>query len=131
MTFNRKCELTSNICHNVTIISKPVSTNTQIFQGSIKIFNTTPVTTCQVLKTNRNKDHIKGLMIIRGLRPCDEFKKGLHCLNGTAMKLENLEKSIQLLTMTSGHNEFFRIIDTIYFQKGRSCVNATFALKKY
>lgn len=70
-------------------------------------------------------------MTICGIRPCDEFKEGLRCLNGTVMKFVKAEKTIRLLSMTSSHDELFRIIDRIDFEKGRSCVNATFVVKKY
>lgn len=128
---NRKCELVANICHNVTRFSKPITSNTLIFQGSMKIFNSSSDARCKVLKTNQNKDLIRLMMTINGVRTCDHFKLGIQCSNGTIMKFQGSEKTIKLIAMTTRQNEKFRLVDTIYFEKGRTCVNATFIVKKY
>lgn len=116
----------------MTKLTKPRGANTLIYQGSLTIFNSTSTkNVCKNLNINRDKDLVKALITISGLQPCDKIKQGLRCLNGTVMKFRDSEKTIRLMTMTSKHDDRFRIVDIVYFEQGQSCVDATFVMKKY
>lgn len=128
---NRNCELTANICHNITKLSKPQSSRNLVYQGSLKLINRSTTLSCKIVKVNFQSELVKALSIMSGMRPCDQAKLGMQCSNGTKLPFRDSEKTLRLLTMTTKQNDIFNVIDYINFENGRNCVNATFIMKKY
>lgn len=117
---NKACELIANVCHNVTEVRRPVKANVVMYQGNLKMINMTKELGCKNLRKGSDQDFVKTMLILNGLRPCDEQKVGISCRNSTIFKLENGEKIFKLLMMASSAGEVYRVIDKVIFEGGRS-----------
>lgn len=97
------------------------------------MFITTGVAlTCDTMKKFAKQELVKTVWIIAGrLRVCNDFKKGIRCYNGTALKYEKSKKTLSIFSLTAKTGDIFRIVDNFTFQNGKkSCVEAHFVANK-
>lgn len=121
---DKDCQLVANVCHNVTAVGKPIKSNTVVYQGSLKLINMSRELGCKNLKKIVDQDLVKTIMVLNGLRLCNEQKSGVQCRNSTIFKYdESGGKTLKMLMMTATAGDVYRMKDTVIFEKGQSCVD--------
>lgn len=127
----KNCEFIGNICHNTTELRKPLVIHSVLYQGSMKLYNFTNSGDCKSLKKKQTNEFMKVILTFNGLRICDNYKLGVHCLNSTIFTETNPKNAFQMLSITAKTGDIFRLVDNIVFENGgKSCITSIIEVRK-
>lgn len=131
-SINRNCEYVVEICHNITEKLNPSVANLVVYSQSIVIQNSTTAVDCRNYKKIMNREIVKMVSALSGLRECEKFKPGITCRNSTLFKLKDTLRSIDLIKQTTRDRDKYTIVQKIIFENGaESCIKSEAVSRKY
>lgn len=130
---NKNCEFVVDICHNYTTQNLyPITANLVVYSHSMVIQNNTTPVDCKSYKKIKNREIVKMISTLSGLKDCEKYKQGVVCKNTTIMKLKDSVRSIGLIRQTSTNMNQYQIVEKIVFENGAvSCIKSQAEGRKY
>lgn len=103
-----------------------------VFSQSMVIQNNTMATDCESYRKIKNKEIVRIVSSVTGLKDCAEIYPGVICKNATVLKLKDALRSFNVIKMTSRSGDTYRVVSRTSFEKGRiSCIRADIIVRKY
>lgn len=110
---------------------KPLSSNTKLFQRTLKVFDVKTPLDCKNLKKINGDQKSRLISSFSGLvLNCNQFSVGIKC-HKEAISLTSALNTIKMLSIASKNQDILRIIDNVAFEKGKACVEVTVVMNKY